>query len=274
MSTDVACGNGASRDREGLLAGMVGLAPRFPPILLGEIGQAELFRRYDTKYAVAGSALPALFQRALGHYRVLEVQGLRVAPYETVYYDTPGLELYLAHYERRFPRAKVRVRTYQDTGRRFLETKVRESRRWSTKERWPLDQVPPHLLVAPVALPPLDVTRGPVHLVPVVTVSYHRLTLVARDAVERVTVDVGLRLERGGEATSYPSAAVVEVKQPAPGPSPMADALASLGFRARGLSKYCLGIAALGNGARTARFQPLVHHLQHLGSSHGERAET
>lgn len=266
-------GDGVARGAEALLVGVARLAPRFPPILLGEIGKAELLRRYDTKYVVPGRDLPALLQSAEGHYRVLEVQGLRLAPYETVYYDTPDLELYHAHYERRFPRAKARVRTYEDTGRRYLETKVRESRRWSTKERWTLDQVPSHLLVDPAALPPLDASRGPVHLVPVVTVRYHRLTLVARDTVERVTVDVQLLLQRGSDTAAYPGAAVVEIKQPAPGPSRVADALASRGVRPRGLSKYCLGIAALGNGARTARFLPLVHHLQRIGCNHEEPAD-
>jgi len=273
MSPSGVRGDGADWGHEGLLAGVAGLAPSFQPILLGDIGKAELLHRYDTKYLVSGSALPALFRQAQGRYRVLEVQGLRLAPYHTVYYDTPGLELYHAHYDRRFPRAKVRVRTYQDTGRRFLETKLRESRRWSTKERWALDEAPPHLMMDPVALHSVDGGRGPVHLVPVVMVSYHRLTLIARDAVERVTVDVELCLQRGDEERRYASAAVVEVKQPAPGPSPMAEALASLGARPRGLSKYCLGIAAMGNGARTHRFQPLVHHLQHIGSPHGEPAE-
>jgi hypothetical protein len=257
----------------GLVADLASLAPRFQAILLGEVGQAELLHRYDTKYVVPGSALPAVLQDAERHYRALEVQGLRVAPYQTVYYDTPELELYHAHYERCFPRAKVRVRTYQDTGRRYLETKLRGTPRWSGKERWTLDDVPRHLMMDPAAVPPLEETRGPVHLVPVVTVWYHRFTLVARDAVERVTVDVGVGMARDDETASYPGAAIIEVKQPGPGPSPMTDALASLSFRPRGLSKYCLGIAALGNGARTRRFQPLVHHLERLGSSHGDSVQ-
>jgi len=157
-----------------------------------------------------------------------------------------------------------------DTGRRFLEAKVRESRRWSTKERWPVDEIPSHLLVDPAELPPLEDSRGPVHLVPVVTAWYHRLTLVARDAVERVTVDVELRVERVGESAVYPAAAVVEIKQPEPGPPVAAAALASLGARPRGLSKHCLGIAAVGNGAKTDRFQPLARYLQRIGSFHAE----
>lgn len=257
----------------GLVADLAQVAGRFAPLLLGEVGRAELIRRYDTKYVVPGAALPALLQGAESDYRVLEVQGLRVAPYRTLYYDTPDLGLYHAHYERRFPRAKVRVRTYQDTGRRFLEVKVRETPRWSDKERWAVDEAPSRFMMEPATLPPLDGARGPVCLVPVVTVCYHRLTLVARGAVERVTVDVGVTVVRGGESASYPGAAVIEVKQPEPGPSPVRAALAALGVRPRGISKYCLGIATLGNGARTDRFRPLVRHLQHCGSIHAHTQE-
>ena len=99
----------------GVVASMAGMTLRFEPIALEDVGRAELPHRYDTKFAVPEGALANLLERCLGHYRILEVQGTRVAPYETVYFDTPALDLYHAHYERRFPRVKVRVRTYLDS---------------------------------------------------------------------------------------------------------------------------------------------------------------
>ena len=58
--------------------------------------------------------------------RVLEIDGPRAASrYRSVYFDTPDLDSYLAAARRRRRRFKIRIRSYLDSGRHFLEVKTR-----------------------------------------------------------------------------------------------------------------------------------------------------
>lgn len=255
---------------EGSGAVLANLLRHFETLRLDDLGPAALLERYDTKFAFPAALLPRLLEGTAERYRALEVGGTRLARYETVYFDTPALDLYHAHHDRRFPRVKVRVRTYLDTGMRFLDIKRREAGGWGSKTRRALAARPSTLTLDPASITAGEEGGRSVDLLPVATVGYRRLTLVARDRVERVTLDVLLELGRGDEALAYPEAVVCEVKQPTRGsPSHLLAAMASLGVQPLGVSKYCLAVAALGNGARTDRFQPLLQHFERIGGADG-----
>ena len=96
----------------------------FPPVTLAEMDGVRLMNRTDTKYVTEESVLAAVLAdaRAAG-YRVLEVDGERICAYDSLYFDTSALGMFLDHHNRRVPRRKVRTRVYVSSGTAFLEIK-------------------------------------------------------------------------------------------------------------------------------------------------------
>ena len=82
------------------------------PISLDEMSAVKLMNRIDTKYVVTEAQLHAILLGIKDNYFAQEVEGHRLSPYSTVYYDTPELTMYLIHHDRHLVRDKVRVRTY------------------------------------------------------------------------------------------------------------------------------------------------------------------
>lgn len=70
----------------------------FQPISLTEMDSVKLMDRTDTKFVFHIRDLKKILDDIAGNYRALEVEGSRWSPYETLYFDTPNLELYLRHH--------------------------------------------------------------------------------------------------------------------------------------------------------------------------------
>jgi hypothetical protein len=239
-----------------------------PGIPLGEVGPAELLDRLDRKYLMpVESAVAAL--RQAKDYRVLEAGGRRLGRYRTQYYDTADLALYHAHHSGQLPRSKVRIRSYLDSGARYLEVKRRTNRGRTEKSRSPLSAGAAELQarLEEAGATGLDAGLAAHPLSEALSVDFTRLTLVATTLAERVTVDVGITVARGGAVRYIAGVAVVEIKQPETGPSQFADVLRSLGFREGALSKYCMGIALLEPSAKRNRFQPVLRRIERMGGA-------
>jgi hypothetical protein len=234
---------------------------------LADVGQAAL-DRLDRKFLLPVEAAPDVLRRTSG-YGVLEVDGRRLGRYRTVYLDTPDLALYNAHHAGQLPRSKVRIRTYLETGERYLEVKRKTKRGRTEKWRLPLRAEAVDLVagLARASAAGVDAGVPTAELQEALVVDFTRLTLIARDAPERVTVDVGLTLARERSVCRLPGLAVIEVKQERPGPSRFLELLRSLGFRGGGLSKYCMGVAVLESAAKRNRFKPVLRRVAQLGGS-------
>ena len=74
----------------------------------------------DTKFMVPAKEVVRILTRLDGDYRALEVDGVRVRGYRSLYFDSPDLALYNAHHGGRLPRYKVRVRSYRESNEHFL----------------------------------------------------------------------------------------------------------------------------------------------------------
>ena len=108
----------------------------FRPITLGEMDAISLMNRTDTKYLTTGEMLLRLLADASDRgYRALETQGTMISTYDTLYYDTAGLQMFLDHHNRRLVRQKVRTRTYADSGLTFLEIKRKNNHGRTKKKR-------------------------------------------------------------------------------------------------------------------------------------------
>lgn len=240
----------------------------FAPVTLAQLGKAALMDRVDTKFLLPAAALPQVLQQFLTEYRALEVAQRRLSQYHTLYFDTPDLALYRAHHDGRFPRRKVRVRTYLDTGTQFLELKVKLNTGRAVKTRVPLDPDAPlrDQLVRSELLENEGMTADALR--ETVTVRYSRMTLVSVATAERVTLDLGLELAMGGRTRSYPHLAIAEVKQEGRAASPFLSAMRSAGFRQFGVSKYCLGIASLDAQAKKNLYKQLLRQVDRTATSH------
>lgn len=243
-----------------LLAGVLG---DFPSLTLAQLDEAALLSRFDDKFVVDGAVLPAVLAAATGCYRVLEVAGVRLSTYDSQYYDTPGLDLYLAHHHRRPRRLKVRRRHYIESRTSFFEIKKKTPDGRSTKTRAALPPLSDSWLQpGPVGLLHTETGMRICDIVPTVRTLYRRATLVNRNAAERATIDIELRFEAGDRAVELPGTVVVEIKRPrGTTPSPVLGALRRAGCRPLALSKYCVGVALLAPGVQRNAFRPILRRL-------------
>ena len=226
---------------------LAALADRLSPISLAETTEeASLQTRIDKKYLLP---LPLLGQvlRDLGPgLRALEIDGLRVFGYESVYFDTPRLQFYRDHVQGRRIRHKVRTRRYVDSDLTMLEVKekggrgetVKHRTGWSTSELFRLgsggrDFVDDLLEGEPDAsdLRPSLVSR------------YCRATFVHAEARLRLTCDVDLTFESPMTSAAVPAGRVLVETKAAESPSIADRILHRYSQRDVSVSKYCAGIA-------------------------------
>ncbi|MEU6373701.1 VTC domain-containing protein [Streptomyces sp. NPDC046909] len=235
--------------------------------LLRPVGLDELpplLTRLDRKYVLPPADLPLLLGGLDEEVRALEIDGERQFGYSSLYYDTPGLDAYRGAARQRRRRFKLRIRTYLDSGARFVEVKTRGPRGITVKHRMPYDGDPHRLSPAARAYADtvlagagIDVRHLPFH--PALTTTYRRTTLYLPASDSRLTVDTGLTwsLPDGTGELHAPDRAVVETKAGRAGSG--ADRLLwSLRHRPCPVSKYGTGLAALRPELPANRWLPVL----------------
>ena len=253
-------------------------AGSFASVSLADVGHARLMNRTDTKFLLPAPELPGLLDALRTDYRWLEVDGHRLCPYETLYYDTADLQLYHAHQAGRPNRYKIRQRRYVQSGLTFTEIKQKTGNGRTVKNRvpcsgWAANGLPadggPGLDTASRVFVeqqmarthrPLDFTD----LRPVLWVGYTRLTFVHRTTAERLTLDLNLRYWNAAGRFSYPQLMIAELKQDARQPSAFLALMRQQHRRSGGMSKYCLGLISLDPTLRQNRFKPQLKRLHKL----------
>ena len=226
------------------------LAAALPGVGLDEVlSEAALQTRIDRKYLLTPEQFDELGRRIADSFRVLDIDGRRVFGYESVYFDTPALDLFRAHRQGRRHRYKARVRTYLDTGSCMFEVKLKGRRGETVKHRTPYDVDDRHRLNEEASqflagLLREEYGEAMPDLRPSVTTSYSRLTLVDLEGGARLTCDVDLVCSRGQERARGSDMILVESK--CSGSGSIADsALRQMGVRSISISKYCIAVALL-----------------------------
>lgn len=248
----------------GVLAAAGVAAAALDGIGLAELeASAELLDRVDTKYLLSASRVPALIEDCSSGHRVLDVDGIRLPRYSTLYFDTRDLFFYAWHHAGRLSRHKVRIRTYLDSEKRFLEVKRKDNHRRTAKVRLPVDTTSTGELwrLRDPVFSDIAPATPVANLWPALRVDYRRVTLVSRDGAERVTFDLMLRVAREGRMAAFPALAIAEVKQRRSNASAFRSLMRRRYVREGGMSKYCLGIATLVAGVRTNNFKPAIHRV-------------
>jgi hypothetical protein len=238
------------------LAGLAGRPPdgpdfrwllrQFEPIGLAQMDGVALLDRTDTKYVLQASQLYAALEAVSDRYRVLDIDGVRLHPYETVYFDTADFAMYLRHHAGRQPRYKVRSREYVESHRAFLEVKVKTNKDRTSKRRLEtsalVTRLTPEASTFVNALVPVD----PRALQPRLWNAFSRVTLVSKEFPERLTLDLHLRFANAWETVALPGVAIAEVKQEGINRhSDFVRQMRAMATRDTGFSKYCIGVALL-----------------------------
>ena len=182
------------------------LINKFEPISLDEMESVKLMNRIDTKYAVPLSLLPAILEAAMADYYVQEIDGKRIATYDTMYYDTESLDMYIRHHDRQLVRQKIRVRQYVDSNLTFLEIKRKNNKGRTKKKRivvpdFAITAETPSVLKhkrradEEVTVESFINTKSRYRwsdISPHLWTKFHRITLVNKAKTERLTIDMNL----------------------------------------------------------------------------------
>ena len=237
------------------------------PITLDEMSGVKLMNRIDTKYLVTEGQLREILLRIREGYYAQEVEGNRLSPYSTVYYDTPDLTMYIVHHDRHLVRDKVRVRTYVDSNLTFCEVKHKNNKGRTKKKRIAVEPIPniidnPDAAAFLAEKQPYPVKSLSPHLITI----FDRFTLVNYDKTERLTIDCNLcfeNLRNGNKATLAPLA-VMELKQDGRAKSLLKDVLFDLRIRPYKISKYCIGTCMTRPDVKQNRFKKKLRWIEKL----------
>ena len=236
----------------------------FKPIGLEEMKAVRLMNRVDQKYITSVDCLPELLSAIAPNYYVQRIDGDAFASYRTLYFDTPELEMYTHHHNKKLTRQKVRVRCYRSSLTTFFEIKNKDNKKKTKKVRVPLSV---ELFDSPFSDP--DV-RNFLHdktpytedsLVRHLENNFRRITLVDHGFNERVTIDNGITFHNHITGINYDISKLVilEVKHEvgAP-PSPIERTLRDMRIHPNRISKYCIGTVLTNPAAKCNRFKPKI----------------
>ena len=248
------------------------LLERMQPVTLGEMDSIKLMNRIDTKYVTTESVLEEILAEVVEGYRVLVTDNLRTGGYDTLYYDTPGREMYMAHRNGHLNRQKVRTRTYLNSGISFLEVKRKNNHGRTKKKRIPIDGALFHDFSSDTSARDFLMARsgyGADALIPRLRTAFRRITLVDVDLSERVTIDLGVTFasaDDGVERCISP-AVIIELKQDGASASKIRKVLHEHRVQPLRISKYCIGTVLTCPDARAGRFREKVHQLEKIKGS-------
>lgn len=252
----------------------------FDPISLNEMEAVKLMNRIDTKYAVPKAILPAILQAAQTDYFIQEIDGKRIATYDTLYYDTDTLDMYICHHDRQLVRQKIRVRQYVDSHLTFLEIKLKNNKGRTSKKRIVVpgfdltatiqstlkhkrkeDEV---LTVAQFIERKSRYTWDTIS--PHLSTKFHRITLVNKTKTERLTIDLDLVWENvlNGESKTYPDLVIIELKRDGNMPSKMTHIMQDLRVKPLKISKYCIGTALTTPDIKRNRFKKKIRSIEKM----------
>ena len=186
---------------------------QFDPVSLGEMDAVKLMNRTDTKFVFHTSKLAELLRLSMEQYHVLQIGENRDFMYNSLYYDTAGLDLYLAHHNGRRPRFKVRFREYLETGTVFLEVKRKTNKERTRKCRIEVEEIEMKLSGKSIQyIEEMSPLRA-AFLEPALWTIFRRITLVGKNSPERITIDYELSFRQGDKEKHLPFYTICEVKR-------------------------------------------------------------
>ena len=245
----------------------------YEPISLSEMETVALLKRVDTKFVLHVEQLFQVLENLQQDYRVLSVQGNRVSNYHNVYFDTSEFKLYYQQHNERSNRYKVRARQYVDSDAAYLEIKHKNNRGLTIKNRIQTSEMVGSISREYSDFLSLNYPYESRQLRPVLTNDFMRITLVSKQKIERLTLDINLQLSKGWKQIDLPLLAVAEVKQEQFSlHSSFMYQMRMMNIKPQHFSKYCLGITQLYAAVKQNRFKPrnlVIERIMRQGNNYG-----
>ncbi len=245
----------------------------FSPIRLEEMESIRLMNRTDTKYLTDSHTLKDILADA-GRcgYRILETDGHRLNAYDSLYYDTAKLKMFMDHRNCHLVREKVRTRTYLSSGVTFLEVKRKNNHGRTRKKRMEITR---ELFsdfgesASACSWLACHSDFRPQALSPSVETVFERMTFVNPEMSERITVDTDIRFInlRTLLRSSLGEAVIIELKQDGREQSRMKSILSAHRVKPIKISKYCIGITATDPAARVGRFRQKARIIEKINNN-------
>lgn len=242
---------------------------KMPTITLDEMSAIKLMNRVDTKYVISEEECMELLRRAVDKYSVQVIGDVRACRYSTLYYDTPDLEMYTVHHNRKLTRQKIRTRTYVESGVSFIEVKNKTNKGRTKKKRISIDES--YFYTVAQSEQALEFLRqranyDPEQLQPALVTRFDRITLVNHAHTERLTIDMNLGFTNMRADEPQPVGidrmVIVELKQDGLCYSPMKEILLDLRVKKLKVSKYCVGTALANPNVKANRFKQKIRNIR------------
>lgn len=216
----------------------------FEPIHLEEMNGTALMNRVDTKFVITIDQLSKLLPELEEHYRILEIKGLRLPQYESEYYDSENLDFYIDHHRKKVDRFKVRFRKYVESDLSFLEVKHKNKGR-TDKQRVMVKGLPGKMSDEHAEFVRSTGVENE-KLNYILTNKFHRITLVGKKHVERLTFDINLEFNGNNTTKKFDHLVIAELKQERlKRTSPFYSIMKRMLIRPYRVSKYCIGVIEL-----------------------------
>ena len=249
------------------------LVHSFAPVTLDQLNaKAEMLSRIDNKYVIRRDALHRVIPDLVRYFDVLDIKRKRAFTYDTRYFDDPQRSAYYEHHQGLRKGFKVRIRRYVDAGLCFLEVKVKGKRGMTVKHRKEQDAHRIETLSDEAYHFARSTYTGhygkpfEYDLRRVLDIRYKRITLVARDGGERMTIDTDLQFWTGGKHLSVGTDVFIVETKSKLGRGYADKCLRQVQARpTKRCSKYCVGMAVMGEVTRYNRFLPTMKKLGLVG---------
>ena len=196
--------------------------------------------REDRKYIIPINRVDEVLLRCFDHYNILEIEGERIFDYSNTYYDTKELSMYHLHHRGKKNRCKVRKREYLKTNETFFEVKINNNKNKTIKHR-----IQTQAFEDAIEKIKEFSFYDPSLLHPVLNISYKRITLMHKNLLEKITLDLAMKCKADGNQVSFEQIVFAEVKTINSHEIEFCNIMKNLIIRGGSLSKYCLGIICL-----------------------------
>ena len=117
------------------------IAETFETIGLTDMDSVQLMNRVDTKFVFTLNDLELVLPKLSEYYYILNVEGVLLSEYESLYFDDAKFSSYHDHHRKKVDRFKVRYRKYINSNLAFLEVKHKSKGR-TEKSRIRVKNIP------------------------------------------------------------------------------------------------------------------------------------
>lgn len=245
------------------------LEQQFEGISLQQLNESSMMlTRKCNKYIVSGGVLQDFMAEIKDRFYVLDIEGKRKFLYKTQYFDTPNYSTYFDHHNKRRKRLKVRVRHYVDAALFFLEIKLKIERGITKKLRIPYAEDNFKLITSDGkqfldnAIEKVHQHESDIQFVPSIKVNYERMTLVAKEGEERMTIDSNIHFKDDEDEYWIDKDLFIVETKSAKG-NGVSDKILRRGHHhpSRFCSKYCIGLIGLNKVQKKNNFLPVLRKL-------------